>query len=119
MKTFSFGSFWIQQWKTDSNDGTSVSAATNATLDMAIANFTLSIGYADEGYNAISLVKSLTPSVVLNWKAMLKDTVNSGGPSDVSLTGADLKVTPGIANLQGIIDIVNNLDLGNILGSGS
>ncbi len=128
MKGFSFGSYNLQQWGVLSSNGTVNTVTTNATLDMAIANFTASIVYADAGYNAISQVKSLAPSVVLNWKAMLKDPANAGSVNDKSLTGADtqgintanfLKSSPQAANFQGIISIVSSLNLGNILGTGS
>lgn len=123
MRDFSYGSNNLNIAIGMINAGQNGTAQYNTTLANAIGNFTNSQNEAKAGYDALGLTHSLAPAVVTNWQNTLYISTNLGTINNKSLYGADALgiLTAGSlsasTDILPMLNLVNSLGLGNILGS--
>ncbi len=117
---FSFGSDlyfrYIEEYNSHGNSSLAISLH-----DQTLSNFTLSESYANAGYSALQNTVGINQQVKTNWMNFLGSSTQYN-PS-ASLYAADatgillLSIYPPISN-QDILNIINRLALGSILGNG-
>ena len=124
-RDFSFGSDYFTTWaalfKANGNADNSTSLALKP---FAIANFTSSMQNAYSGYEALQLTLNVDPTLKETWSNSLYSPSNNGTILDPSVSGADysgiliLNTTPNDPSNSPLLNIILNLALGDILGSG-